>query len=432
MRGRDRRILLLLLDGAADRPSPALDGRTPWEAAATPNLDRLAAAGINGTMHVAEPGVPLSSDLAHARLFGYDPAELPGRGVLEARGFGRDPSPGSVVCSASFASLDGDGRTVADRHLADEAADFERLAALAGVAAVDVPVVDGCTASFEYTWKNRGLVTVTADTVVSPAVTDVDPFAEGLPVIASEPTDDAGDRAAAARTADALRTYTRSTRTALADGDGPADVVLAKWAATPRRVDPFAERHGLDAASLTPKPVLTGLARTLGVTHRSPPDDYDGRATAALDALGTHEFVHVHYPEPDEVAHAAGPRAKRDEIAAIDDSLGPVVDRALDDPELVTVVTADHTTPSTEDVVHSGEPVPVTMVADGVRVDGVERAGERPAARGDLLGVRGRDLLRTARAAADRVLLAGLRRTPATRDYPTTAVRPLWKGEDGE
>ncbi|MFC7137841.1 hypothetical protein ACFQRB_18160 [Halobaculum litoreum] len=333
MRGRDRKILLVVLDGAADRPAPELDGATPLEAASTPNLDRLTAAGINGTMHVAEPGVPLSSDLAHTRLFGYDPAEVPGRGVLEARGFDRDPSRGTVVCSASFATLDGTGRLVADRHPDGDDAEFAALAARPGVAAVDVPVVDGCTVSFEYTWKNRGLVAITADTVVSAAVTDADPFAEGLPVIASEPTRDAADRVAADRTADALRTYTRSTRNALSTVDGPADVVLAKWAATPLRVEPFAERTGLDGASLTPKPVLRGLARTLGMEHVPTPEGYDDRADAALATLADHEFVHVHYPEPDEVAHAAGPTAKRDEIAAIDASLTPVVDRALADPE---------------------------------------------------------------------------------------------------
>lgn len=431
MRGRDRSILLLLLDGAADRPAPELDGRTPLEAAETPNLDRLAAAGINGTMHVADPGVPLSSDLAHTRLFGYDPAEVPGRGVLEARGFGHEPPAGSVVCSASFASLDAEtGTRVANRHLASDAADFPALADRSGVAAVDVPVVEGCTASFEYTWKNRGLVTITADTVVSPTVTDVDPFESGLPVVASEPTHDATDRAAARRTADALRTYTRSTRSALADELGPADVVLSKWAATPTRVESFRKRHGLDAASVTPKPVLMGLARTLGMTHIDPPDGYDARAERALEALADHEFVHVHYPEPDEVSHAAGPERKRDELAAIDASLAAVIERALSDPELVTVVTADHTTPSTEDVVHSGEPVPVTMVADPVRTDDVDAAGERPAAHGAFRDVRGRELLKTARASADRVLLDGLRRTPAVRDYPTTEVRPLWPREE--
>jgi len=431
MRGSDRSILLLLLDGAADRPAQELDGRTPLEAAETPNLDRLAAAGINGTMPVAEPGVPLSSDLAHTRLFGYDPEEVPGRGVLEARGFGHEPPPGSVVCSASFASLDPETETrVANRHLASDEDDFPALAGRPGVAAVDVPVVEGCTVEFEYTWKNRGLVTITADTVVSAAVTDVDPFESGLPVVASEPTRDATDRAAARRTADALRTYTRSTRSALADESGPAEVVLSKWAATPSRVESFRARHGLDAASVTPKPVLTGLARTLGMTHVDPPDGYDARADRALDALADHEFAHVHYPEPDEVSHADGPVEKRDELAAIDASLAPVVERALADPELVTVVTADHTTPSTEDVVHSGEPVPVTMVAEPVRTDDVDAVGERPAARGGFGDVRGRELLKTARAAADRVLLDGLRRTPAVHDYPTREVTPLWPREE--
>ncbi|QZX99302.1 hypothetical protein [Halobaculum rubrum] len=431
MRGTDRSILLLLLDGAADRPAPELDGRTPLEAAETPNLDRLATAGINGTMHVADPGVPLSSDLAHTRLFGYDPDEVPGRGVLEARGFGHEPPAGSVVCSASFASLDPEtGTRVANRHLASDAVEFPALAERPGVAEVDVPVVDGCSVEFEYTWKNRGRVTITADTVVSAAVTDVDPFESGLPVVASEPTHDATDRAAARRTADALRRYTRSTRSALADDPGPADVVLSKWAATPTRVQSFGNRHGLDAASVTPKPVLTGLARTLGMTHVEPPDGYDARADRALETLADHEFVHVHYPEPDEVSHAAGPAEKRDELAAIDASLAPVVERALEDPELVTLVTADHTTPSTEDVVHSGEPVPVTMVAEPVRTDDVDAVGERPAARGGFGDVRGRELLKTARAVADRVMLDGLRRTPAVRDYPTSEVRPLWPREE--
>ena len=436
MRGRDRRILLLLLDGAADRPASALDGKTPLEAAETPNLDRLAAAGINGTMHVARPGVPLSSDLAHARLFGYDPAELPGRGVLEARGFGHDPAPDAVVCSASFASLDGSGTRVGDRHLGDDAADFAALAERDGVAAVDVPGIDDYRVSLEYTWKNRGLTTITADEVVSPEVTDVDPFAEGLPVIGSEPVDGAADPEAAGRTAEALRAYTRSTRDALDGTDGPADVVLSKWAATPTDPEPFADRHGLDGASVTPKPVLSGLARTVGLTHVSPPEPsgdgdpaYGARADTALDVLADHDFLHVHYPEPDEVSHAAGPVAKREELEAIDDSLDGVVERALSDPELVTLLTADHTTPSTEDVVHSGEPVPVTMAAETVRTDDVTETGERPAARGALRGVDGPDLLRVARAAADRVMLDGLRRTPAVPDYPTPEVTPLW--DDG-
>lgn len=412
-------IVLVVLDGAADRPSASLGGATPLEAAETPNLDRLAAAGTSGLLDVSAPGTPLSSDRAHALLFGYDHGDVPGRGVLEARGF--DVEPGDVACSASFAQvIDRDDRfEVIDRKVT---AERERCAAVAG--RVDVFGHEGVRVELAYTWKNRGIVTLSADEPLSPAVTDVDPFEAGLPVVDPRPTRDAADPDAAARTADALRAYTRWTLDRLASG--PVDVVLSKWAASPTDPEPFAARHGLSAASVTRKPTLRGLAETLGMDLVDPTDedDYGARADAAAAALDDHEFVHVHYPEPDEVAHAASPRAKRDEIAAIDASLAPLVDRLLAD-EVVAVVTADHTTPSVGNVVHSGEPVPVTMTGRTVRTDAVETVGERPAAGGDLGRLRGRDLLRLARAAADRVYLDGLRRTPAVRSYPVRDVPPL-------
>lgn len=423
MRGTDRTICWLVLDGVADRPAPALDGQTPLEAAATPNLDRLAAAGISGTMDVSRPGTPLSSDRAHTILFGYDHAEVPGRGVLEATGLDVPVPADGVACSASFARADptDEGWTVRDRHLAVDATDYQRAGER--VAAFDAA---DATISFTYTWKNRGIVTLAPtdpDQPLSPAITDVDPFETPAPALDPRPLDAADDPEAAARTANALATYTRWSADRLTDD--AVDVVLSKWAGAPAPPEPFAERHGLRACSLTPKPVLAGLAETLGMTVRTPPEEYAARPDAIRDAVDDFDFVHVHYPEPDEVAHAAGPAAKRDEIEAIDRTLEPVVDRALADDELVTVVTADHTTPSTEDVVHSGEPVPVTMVADVVRTDDVTAVGERPAATGGLGRLRGRDLLRLSRAAADRVLLDGLRRTPANRDYPNQPLTPL-------
>jgi len=421
MRGEGRRILLVVLDGAADRPASALGGRTPLEAAETPQLDRLAAAGASGLVDVGPPGTPLPSDRAHARLFGYDPAALPRRSVLEARGLDVPVPTDGVVCSASFARVDPatDGWTVTDRSVGDARGDCETDAAL--VEAFDA---DGVDVSLTYTWKNRGILRLTADGAdLDPGVTDTDPFEAGLPVVHPEPTADAADERAARRTADALAGYTRWSVDRLADRR--TDVVLAKWAGTPTNPPPFAETQGMQGVSLTPKPVLSGLAETLGMAASDPPADYDDRAAAVLDAVDDAEFVHAHYPEPDEVAHAESPAAKRDELAAIDASLEPIVDRALADSDLVTVVTADHTTPSVGNVVHSGEPVPVTMTATTMRVDDVDATGERPAAAGGLGRVDGGDLLRLARAAADRVLLAGLRRTPADETVPTTDVRPL-------
>lgn len=420
MRGDGRRILLLLLDGAADRPASDLDGRTPLEAAETPQLDRLAAAGVSGLADVGAPGIPMPSDRAHARLFGYDPGEIPRRGVLEARGLGVDVADG-VTCSGCFAGIEvaPSGWTVADRSLSGA-----RDGCVADAGLIETFETDGVTVEFEYTWKNRGILRLESDAPLDPGVTDTDPFEAGLPVVHPEPTEEADDREGAARTAAALAAYTRWSIDELRNTDRESGVVLSKWAGVPTDPDPFAQSQGMDAASLTSKPVLVGLAKTLGMAVIDTPADYDDRATAAIEALDAFEFVHVHYPEPDVVAHAGTPTEKKRELEAIDASLGGLVDRVLDE-DIVTVVTADHTTPSVGNVVHSGEPVPVAMTAPTVRTDDVESVGERPAAAGGMGRIAGMDLLRIARAAGDRVLLDGLRRTPAGGSVPTTDVRPL-------
>ena len=63
---------------------------------------------------------------------------------------------------------------------------------------------------------------------------------------------------------------------------------------------------------LTPKPVLGGLGRTLGMAVDNIDGSYSKRVNRALNALETEAFVHLHFPEPDEVAHAHSPSAKRD------------------------------------------------------------------------------------------------------------------------
>ena len=427
MRRKGRQILLVVLDGMADRPAAELGGRTPLEAASTPQLDRLAENGVSGLMDVGTPGTPQPSDRAHARLFGYEPDEIPRRGILEARGLDVTVPADGVTCSASFARVraNGDRWIVTDRKVKDRRDRCRDDAEL-----VETFRADGVDVTLQYTWKNRGILTLAADDgTLDPGVTDTDPFEEGLAVIGSEPTADAANPRDALRTARTLNAYTRWGIDRLREGQ--TDVVLSKWAGVPDDPGPFPKRQGMDGVSVTPKPVLQGLAMTLGMKVMDPPEPYSERAEVILGALDGrgNEFVHAHYPEPDEIAHSGTPAAKRDELATIDASLEPVIDRALDDTELVTVVTADHTTPSVGNVVHSGEPVPVTVAGPTVRVDSVDATGERSTANGDMGRLRGRDLLRLARAAADRVLIEGLRRTPSGGDVPTTDVRPLGRDE---
>ena len=109
--GRDvsLRVLLIIFDGLGDRPAPELGGKTPLEAARTPNLDRLAREGVTGTLHAKSPGYPLGSPIALHLLFGYPEEEFPDRGPLIARARGYDLPPGDVMLSARFACADVEG-----------------------------------------------------------------------------------------------------------------------------------------------------------------------------------------------------------------------------------------------------------------------------------------------------------------------------------
>ena len=98
-------ILLIILDGLGDRPAAELGGKTPLEAARTPNLDRLAAEGINGLFHPKSPGYPLGSPLALHLMFGYPEEQFPDRGPLLARARGLEIPAGDVVLAARFASV---------------------------------------------------------------------------------------------------------------------------------------------------------------------------------------------------------------------------------------------------------------------------------------------------------------------------------------
>jgi len=95
-------IVVFLLDGLADRAHGVLGGRTGNEAASTPNLDALAAAGSNGLLYAVGPGRAPSSEVAHWSMLGYRPDEFPGRAVFEALGRGQQVSADEVHAYAAL------------------------------------------------------------------------------------------------------------------------------------------------------------------------------------------------------------------------------------------------------------------------------------------------------------------------------------------
>jgi 2,3-bisphosphoglycerate-independent phosphoglycerate mutase len=61
----NRKYMVLLGDGMADYPVAELGGKTPLQAAQTPNLDRLSRRGKLGLVRTVPPGLPPGSDVAN-------------------------------------------------------------------------------------------------------------------------------------------------------------------------------------------------------------------------------------------------------------------------------------------------------------------------------------------------------------------------------
>ena len=110
----DIKIVFVLLDGVGDLPHPDLEGKTPLEAALTPNMDRLARNGSMGQVISVGKGIAPESDIAVFNMLGYkfEHINYVGRGVIEAIGVGIDFQDGDLALRGNFATLDKEGRIV--------------------------------------------------------------------------------------------------------------------------------------------------------------------------------------------------------------------------------------------------------------------------------------------------------------------------------
>lgn len=415
------KIILVLLDGVGDRSYKVLDNRTPLQSAHTPNLDRLARLGSNGLFHASRPGRCLPSETAHYFLFGYDTERFPGRGLLEAVGHDvifRDEDVLSLahlsgVCWEKNVPILHQGRK-------DIGADESGLGTLYH-AIRDYET--GCIRfRLERTRPNDAILVMSGD--VSPFISDADPMVTGMPLARVLPLTESPEPARSGRTARALNEYLswchrvltdhEANRTRAAKGLPQANFLVTQRCGRRIQQEPFEQKWGLRGMFIASGAVFKGLARELGLDFvraedsDAPGEDLRERIGLAL-ADDTHGFIHVHTKVPDEAAHKGNPAGKAAAIEALDRGMSDLVAALESRDDLVVAVTADHSTPTVSALIHSGEPVPLTIAGPNVRRDGVKSFDEISAAPGCLGLLRGRELMLVLLNYADRSVLIGHR-----------------------
>src|ERR671914_1768897 len=104
------KFIILQGDGMADYPLEVLAGKTPLEAARTPNMDWLATRGVFGLAHVIPKGFPPGSDVGNMSIMGYDPAVYhTGRSPLEAASMGVALGSKDIAFRCNLVSFGGAG-----------------------------------------------------------------------------------------------------------------------------------------------------------------------------------------------------------------------------------------------------------------------------------------------------------------------------------
>lgn len=377
--------LIILGDGMADWPAPALGGKTLLQVAHTPNMDRLARLGRTGRLKTVPPGFHPGSEVANLSVLGYDlPQVYEGRGALEAASIGIDLQPGDMAMRCNLVCVEGGVlKNHSAGHITTPEADVlirflqERLGDghvhfHTGVQYRHLLVVRGGDKRLDCTPPHDVPLKPFRPLMVKAQDGDAQPTAELLNRLIL-------------RSQELLKDHPVNLRRA-AEGKDPANSIWP-WSPGYRpRMAPLSQRFPQvkSGAAISAVDLIRGIARYAGLRCLQVEGatglydtNYENKAAAALEALRTDDFVYLHVEASDEAGHEGDFSLKQLTIENLDRRIvGPIYEevRTWDEPVAIAVL-PDHPTPC-ELRTHTAEPVPFLIWHPGIRPDSVQAFDE--------------------------------------------------------
>jgi len=378
------KLVILLGDGMADHPIEALDGKTPLEAADTPNMDRIARKGRGGLARNVPAGMPPGSDVANLSVMGYDPKKYySGRAPLEAAAMGVGLGPQDVAFRCNLVNVDLEKRIMVDYsagHISSEEGK-ELIAAL--------QKTDPKTKLYPGVSYRNLLVQEENDGLAANCTPPHD--------ISGQPIDEYLPKGEGS---EVLREMMLSSVPVLAEhpvnlrrakvGKRPANMIWLWGQGKAPSMPRFREIWNIEGAVISAVDLLKGMGVYAGLEVIDVPGatgvldtNYEGKVAACLDALDRVDFVYLHVEAPDEMGHDGDLDKKIEAIRRFDARVvGPVLDGlAKSGHDWRVLVLPDHPTPISIRT-HTSEPVPFAMMGASIEPDEMEVFSEREGARG--------------------------------------------------
>jgi len=361
------KYIVILGDGMADEPQEALNGRTPLEAAATPTMDVLAAAGEVGLVKTIPDGMAPGSDTANLAVLGYNPREYyTGRSPLEALSIGVDMKDTDVAMRCNLVTLSEEESVYEQKRILDHSSGEISTEDAAVLLKAVQDELQNETYQFYVGTSYRHCV-IWANGKVEDLTPPHDHLTE---VIGPYLPADEMLLAMQKRSYEILVNHPINLERK-AKGLNPANSCWFWGAGTKPMVDSFEKKNGKKGAMISAVDLLKGIAIGAGMqviqvegANGGLHTNYEGKAQAAVDALlkDGADFAYVHLEAPDEMGHQGSLERKIQSIENLDQRIIRIVKEQLDasgEPYRMLVM-PDHPTPIRIRT-HTSDPIPYLL-----------------------------------------------------------------------
>ncbi len=359
------KYITLLGDGMADEPIADLAGKTPLQAANTPNMDKLAQRGIIGLAETVPRQFHPGSDVANLSVFGYDPASCyTGRSPLEAASMGVELGPEDVAFRLNLVTL---GLAGGDMYMQDFSAGHittdearELIACLQEELGDDeFQFYPGVSYRHLMVWRGGrdDIKVAPPHDLTGKSIRDhVLRSPETMPLMQI--------------TNAAQLLFKRHPVNLRRENAGQlAANSIWLWGQGRRPQMPtLKEKFNLSGAVISAVDLIKGIGIYAGLDVIDVPGatgyldtNYLGKAEAALEALKTRDFVYLHVEAPDEAAHGGSLADKIEAIERFDrDVVGTVMAGIGKLGDYRILLLPDHPTPVAK-MTHTKDPVPFVL-----------------------------------------------------------------------
>lgn len=381
------KYVVVLYDGMADYPVPALGGKTPMMVAKKPNLDSLAQRGEVGLVRTVAPGLKPGSDVANMSVMGFDPVKYyTGRSPLEAASIGIDMKPSDVSLRCNLVTLSEDGKPYEEKTIEDYCADdisTEEAAEL--IAAVQAELGNDAFDFYSGVSYRHCLIWHEGTTDLGTMTPPHDITGKTITQYLSKSANAAPLIEMMKKSYDILKDHPVNIKRK-ANGRRPANSIWLWGEGTRPAMESFEKIYGIKGGVVSAVDLIKGIGRCAGMEVAEVEGatgyldtNFEGKANAALDLLERNDFVYIHFEAPDECGHRNEPENKVRAIELIDEKVLPVLFEGLKKYGAYKIMCLpDHPTPIVTRT-HASDPVPYVIYRSEKEIEGIVTLNEETA-----------------------------------------------------